>query len=128
MEEHNVRCTVLDPRGQPSGLFGRQLEPSANLRDPLAMLNPQSQRTTTLEPLSLAPRLASLHGRTIFLVDVGFGRGYELLEEVSEWFSRNAPAVKTVLRRKRGNIYLDDPELWAEIKTHGDAVIFGVGG
>jgi len=128
MEEHAVRSTVLDPRGQPSGLFGRQLEPGGTLRDPLAMLNPQSQRTTALEPLSLAPRLTSLSGRTIFLVDVGFAGGYELLEEVSGWFSRNVSAVKTVLRRKRGNIYLDDPELWAEIRAQGHAVIFGVGG
>ncbi|HXJ16355.1 MAG TPA: hypothetical protein VNM68_04065 [Candidatus Polarisedimenticolia bacterium] len=76
----------------------------------------------------MAPRLDTLNGKTIYLVDVGFGGGYEFLEEAVGWFSRNMPAVKTVLRRKRGNMFLDDPELWAEVKDKGHAVIFGVGG
>ena len=128
MGKTSVCDAVLDPRGQPSGIFGRQLDPGENARDPLAMLDPQFQRTGALEPLSMAPRGTSLHGRTVYLVDVGFGGGYEVLEEVSAWFSRNMPAVKTVLRRKRGNVYLDDPALWREIKEQGHAVIFGVGG
>jgi hypothetical protein len=76
----------------------------------------------------MAPRLDTLNGKTIYLVDVGFGGGYEFLEEAIGWFSRNMPVVKTFLRRKRGNMFLDDPELWAEVKDKGHAVIFGVGG
>jgi hypothetical protein len=36
--------------------------------------------------------------------------------------------METILRRKQGNMFLDDPELWAEVKDKGHAVIFGVGG
>ena len=93
--------SVLDPRGIPTGVF--ELAP-------------------------LAPRLDTLNGKTVYLVDVGFGGGYEFLEEVVSWLSRKMPAVKTILRRKRGNMFLDDPELWAEVKDKGHAVIFGVGG
>ena len=93
-----------------------------------AVLNPRGQSTGVFEPSSMAPRLDTLNGKTIYLVDVGFGGGYEFLEEAVGWFSRNMPAVKTVLRRKRGNMFLDDPELWAEVKDKGHAVIFGVGG
>jgi hypothetical protein len=39
------------------------------------------------------------------------------------------PSVKTVLRHKRGTMFTDDPELWAEMKSQGaDAAILGVGG
>lgn len=76
----------------------------------------------------MAPRLDILNGKTVYCVDVGFGGGYEFLEEVVGWFGRNVPALKTILRRKRGNMFLDDPDLWAEVKDKGHAVIFGVGG
>ena len=93
-----------------------------------AVLDPRGQSTGVFEPSSMAPRLDTLNGKTIYLVDVGFGGGYEFLEEVVGWFSRNIPSLKTVLKRKRGNMFLDDPELWAEVKDKGHAVIFGVGG
>jgi len=91
-------------------------------------LNPQGQPTGVFEPLSMAQRLDTLSDKTVYLVDVGFAGGYEFLEELDGWFSRNMPETRTVLRRKRGNMFLDDPELWAEIKHKGHAVIFGVGG
>ena len=93
-----------------------------------AVLNPQGRPTGVFEPLSMAPRLDSLDGKTVYLVDVGFAGGYEFLEELRDWFSRNMPAVTTQLHRKKGNMFLDDPELWAEVKDKGHAVIFGVGG
>jgi hypothetical protein len=92
------------------------------------VLDPRGQSTGVFEPASMAPRLDALDGKTVYLVDVGFGGGYEFLEEVTGWFSRNMPAVSTILRRKKGNMFLDDPNLWAEIKDKGHAVIFAVGG
>jgi hypothetical protein len=50
------------------------------------------------------------------------------LKEMQDWFSRNMPGVKTVLRRKKGNMFMDDADLWSEIKERGDAIILGVGG
>ena len=94
----------------------------------LTVLSPQGQPSGVFEPLSMATRLDTLSGKTIYLVDVGFAGGYEFLEELAAWFSRNMPAVKTILRRKSGNMFLDDPELWAEVRDKGHAVIFGVGG
>ncbi|HTR46697.1 MAG TPA: hypothetical protein VMM16_04840 [Verrucomicrobiae bacterium] len=94
----------------------------------ISALDPQGQPTGVFEDLSMAPRLDTLRDKTIYLVDVGFAGGYEFLEEVRAWFHRNMAGVSVVLRRKRGNLFLDDPELWAEVKDKGHAVIFGVGG
>ena len=94
-------CTVLDPRGQP---------------------------TMLVKPMPLAPRLDTIEGKTVYLIDVGFGGGWEFLEEAVGWFSRNLPEVKIVLQHKKGIMFVDEPEMWAELKGKADAVIFGVGG
>jgi hypothetical protein len=93
-----------------------------------AALDPRGQPTANVKPLAPAPRLDTLAGKTVYLVDIGFGGGYDFLEEAAGWLHRNIPSIKTELRHKRGNMFLDDPELFAEIKARGDAVIFGVGG
>ncbi len=122
------RLTVLDPRGQPSGVFGRRGEPDSHM---MAIFNPDTHPTISrdeLVPLRMAPRLDSLDNKTIYLVDVGFAGGKEFLEEVQIWFGKNMPQVKTVLRIKSGTPFSDSPELWAEIKKKADGVVFGVGG
>jgi hypothetical protein len=81
-----------------------------------------------VEPLPLAPRLDTIDGKTVYLIDVGFGGGWEFLEEAMGWFSRNLPGVKTVLQHKKGIMFVDEPEMWAELRESADAVIFGVGG
>ena len=92
------------------------------------VLNPRGQSTYNKERLPLAPRLDTLDGKTIYLIDGKFGGGLELLEEMQKWFSNHMPSVKTVLRQKMGNFDIDDPDLWAEVKDKGDGVVLGVGG
>jgi hypothetical protein len=122
------KVTVLDPRGQPSGKFGRRGEAGAHM---MAIFNPDTHPTMSrneLIPLRMAPRLNSLDNKTIYLVDTGFAGAKEFLEELQAWFGKNMPSVKTVLRIKSGNAFSDSPELWAELKKKADGVIFGVGG
>lgn len=79
--------------------------------------------------VNLAKRLDSLENKTIFLVDIGFGGGHSFMLEVQKWFAQHIPSVKTILKRKPGQVFADDNnELWEEIKDKGDAVILGVAG
>ncbi len=128
MKKNEPMFEVLDPRGQPSGVFGRRIEPDSN---PGAILDPNIQpkiKLEAMEGLHMAERLDNLDGKIVYLVDTGFFGAKEFLEEVQGWFSRNMPGVKTELRTKQGTIFTDDPGLWAEVKEKGDAVIIGVGG
>jgi len=104
-----------------------------------AVLNPQAHQTVTAAGgeapsktrsfRSLAPRLDNLNGTTIYLVDTGFGGSGKFLDQVQEWFAEHIPSVKTVRRRKTGNIFRDDTkDLWNEIKEKGQAAILGVAG
>jgi hypothetical protein len=101
-----------------------------------AVLNPEAQRTPASEgsgagapSWSMAPRLDTLNGKTVYLVNQGFGGSDLFMEQFQAWFAANMPAVKTVMKRKTGFIFRDDTtDLWKEIKERGDGVIFGVAG
>ncbi len=120
-----ARLTVLDPRGQPSGIFGRTVRPESQM---MSILDPFGQPEITLEPAHMAPRLATLENKTVYLVDTGFAGSHEFLEEVQGWFARNMPSVKTVLHKKETSMFTDEPSLWPKLKQKADGVIFGVGG
>jgi hypothetical protein len=102
----------------------------------LSILNPEAPRFPASEgsgagvpSWSMARRLDSLNGKTVYLVNQGFGGSALFMEQFQAWFAENMPTVKTVLKRKTGFIFRDDTtDLWKEIKEKGDAVIFGVAG
>ncbi len=101
-----------------------------------AVLNPEAQRIPASEGSGagvsswpMAPRLDSLSGKTVYMVNQGFGGSDLFMQQFQAWFAENMPTVRTVLKRKTGFIFRDDTtDLWKEIKEKGDAVIFGVAG
>lgn len=74
-----------------------------------------------------APRLSSLDGKTIYLIDSKFDDSVDLLLQVQAWFAEKMPGVKTVLRQMASYYGKDDPELWNEVRTQGHGAIIGVG-
>ena len=89
-------------------------------------LNPKGT-PPPIQLIPMAPRLGSLDGKTVYLVDTGFPGGGFLLLEIQGWFQRNMPTVNTVFKRKAGPYAEDDPALWKEIKDKGHAAIMAVG-
>jgi len=94
------KITVLSPRGKP----------------PVIQLKP------------MAPRLNTLDGKTVYLVNDGYLGTDILLGEMQAWFKENMPKVKTLYKPMTGGGFTaEDPALWAEIKQKADAVIMGMG-
>jgi len=98
--------------------------------DKITVLNP-GIASTMAKRLPLSPRLNSLEGKTIYLVDIGWGgpdAGYSVYEEMQAWFAQNMPSVKIVIKRKKGSYAQDDPDLWKEIAKNANAAMVGVSG
>ena len=99
---------------------------TATAAERLTVMNPMGY-PPKVSPKPMAPRLDTLDGKTVFLVDCRFDDSDLLLKQVQAWFGEHMPSVKTQLVQL-SNIYAkDDPELWARIKATGDAAIVGVG-
>ena len=99
MSDTGRKITVLNPTGYPPKVTGK----------------------------SLAPRLNTLDGKTVYLVDARFDDSDKFLKQMQAWFAEHMPGVKTVFKMMSSVYTLDDPATWEEIKAKGDAAIVGVG-
>ncbi|MBV9547212.1 MAG: hypothetical protein JOY61_22815 [Chloroflexi bacterium] len=78
-------------------------------------------------PKAMAPRLDTLEGKTVFLVDCRFDDADIFLKQMQDWFAEHMPGVNAQLIRLSSVYTRDDPETWQKIKATGDAAIVGVG-
>jgi hypothetical protein len=92
----------------------------------VTLLNPLGQ-PPAIERVPMASRISDLHGKTIYIVDIGFSATHQLLTELQDLLKQRYPDTKWLLRNKIGTYFNDDPELWAEIKEEGHGMIMGVG-
>jgi hypothetical protein len=92
----------------------------------LTVLNPMGY-PPKVSPKALAPRLDSLNGKTIFLVDCRFDDSDLFLQQVQAWFAEHLPQVDTRLVRLSSVYTRDDPQTWEHIRANGDAALLGVG-
>ncbi|MGD0101280.1 MAG: hypothetical protein ABSC60_13110 [Acidobacteriota bacterium] len=97
----------------------------------ITVLNPAISNKMA-ERVPLGPRLNTVEGKTIYLVDMQWGgpeAGYSVYEEMQGWFSRNMPSVKIVIRRMSGGPFGDDPALRKEIVDKKvDGAVIGIAG
>lgn len=126
------RRTLLQALGIAPALLAEPTEAAPKktspkgAREKLIGLNPKGM-PPAIQLAPLAPRMNSLEGKTIYMVDIGFNNGDVFFQQMQRWFQEHMPSVKTIYRRKIGAYPQDDPDLWKEIKAAGAAVIMGVG-
>jgi hypothetical protein len=98
----------------------------ANEYEKISVLNPIGF-APKITPKQMAPRLGSLDGKTIYLVDPRFDDSGLFLQQVQNWFSDHMPSVKTKLVEMSSVYTKDDPKTWEMIKANADGAIIGVG-
>ena len=92
----------------------------------LTVMNPVGY-PPKITPKPMAPRLGSLDGRTLYLVDPRFDDSGLFLRQVQDWFADHMPSVTTKLVEMSSVYTKDDPKTWEMIKANGDGAIIGVG-
>ena len=90
------------------------------------VLNPMGY-PPRVTPKAMAPRLDTLQGKTVYLVDCRFDDADLLLKQMQAWFAEHMPNVTTRFVQMSSVYTKDDPATWEEIKRNGDAAIVGVG-
>ena len=93
-----TKIAVHDPRGYPPKVTGKRL----------------------------APRLESLDGKVIFLVDCQFDNSDVFMQQMREWFAEHLPRVQTRIIETRES-WIDDADMRATVAREGDGAILGVG-
>jgi len=93
---------------------------------PITVMNPEGQRAS-IELQPLAPRLDTLAGKTIYLVDVNFTATQAFLEELEKLFAERLPDTTVVRKIKKGSYAASDEELWNEVEENADGWVMGVG-
>lgn len=99
-----------------------------------SVLSPEAETCTSgggasVPVAPMARRPDTLDGKTVYLVDTGFGGSARFMQQLQRWFSEHMPSVVTVRRRKPGHVFMDDTsDLWEEIKAKGHAAVLGVAG
>ena len=108
-----------------------QVDTTKNNEQLITVLNPAIS-SRMVERVPLTPRIDTLEGKTIYMVDLQWGgpkAAYRVFEEIQDWFSRNMPSVKTEIRRSSGGPFGDDPGLRKEIiSKNAGGVIIGIAG
>jgi len=96
----------------------------------IRVLNP-TPPNRMVDRVPLTPRLDTLEGKTLFLVDIGWGgkdAAPSIYKEIEAWFAKNMPSVKVEIRSVKGSYMQDQPELWKEISEKGHAAMVGISG
>jgi hypothetical protein len=80
-----------------------------------------------VQQVQMAPRMGTLRGKTVYLVDARFDDSDIFMQQMEAWFRDNRPDINAVYVAKRGIYTQPDPELFARIRDEGAAAVVGVG-
>ena len=110
-----------------TGIFSPVAGQAADVKDPiLTVLNPLGT-PPPIKLTPLAPRLDTIKGKTIYIVNDGYPGSNLLLGELKAVMEERHPDTTFIYRDKPGGMGGRVQELWDEIKEKGDAMILALG-
>ena len=74
----------------------------------------------------LAPRLQSLDGKVVYLVDCLFDNSEPFMAQLADWFGEHLLGVDARIIKPRQS-WVDDPQMRRTVESEGHAAVLGVG-
>ena len=114
-----------------AGLAPLTAQQGKSAAKPLVTVMNPAISSKMVDRVPLSPRLDTLEGKTLYLVDISWGgpeAAYSVFEEMRDYFAQKIPSLKIVIKRKAGMYSTDDPALWKEIAKNGNAALIGISG
>ena len=109
------------------GIFSPVAGQAEDVKDPiLTVLNPLGT-PPPIKLTPLAPRLDTIKGKTIYIVNDGYPGSNLLLGELKAVMEERHPDTEFIYRDKPGGMGGKVQELWDEINEKGDAMILALG-
>lgn len=84
-------------------------------KEKIVVMNPRGIKPE-IRKIPMAPRPATLEGKTVYIVDTKYPNTKPFVEELYAALKAKYPETTWILREKYAGYMDDDPELWAEIK------------
>ena len=106
-------CAITGIQGYTQG------EPQITVYNPMGTPPP-------IKIKAMAPRLDTIDGKTIYLVNTGFPNSGPFMQAMRDWFNEHHPKTNIVVAAS-GSMTSINEKLKAEIKEKADAVFFGLG-
>ncbi len=92
----------------------------------ITVLNPMGT-PPPIERTPMAPRLDTIEGKTIYIVNDGYPGSEILCAEMEKGFKETYPSTTFIYKDKRGGMGGADQALWTEMEEKADAMIIPLG-
>jgi hypothetical protein len=92
----------------------------------ITVMNPRGIQPE-IRKIPMAPRQATLDGKTIYIVDTKYPNTKPFVTELTAALQAKYPKTTWVLREKIAGYMDDDPNLWKEVKAKGSGAIVLLG-
>ncbi len=92
----------------------------------IVVMNPRGIQPE-IRKIPMAPRPATLDGKTVYIVDTKYPNTKPFVEELFAALKAKYPKMTWILRDKLAGYMDDDPNLWKEIKEKGACAIVLLG-
>lgn len=101
--------------------------PETSKEDPLLTVYNPLGTPPPIKLKDMAPRLDTINGKTIYIVNDGYPGSGIMLGELTAVMTEKYPDTKFVYKDKPGGMGSEDEALWNEISEKGDAMIIALG-
>lgn len=103
-----------------------QVNVQAASEEKITVLNPMGT-PPPVQLRAMAPRLDSIDGKTIYIVNDGYPGSNILCAELEKGFKETYPNTTFIYKDKRGGMGGEDAALWKEMEEKADAMIIPLG-